>query len=86
MFFRCAGLTKIGEDIEQGIKNAEYVESLLEQNKYWEIITKPSLGIISFRVKISEDESVNDDMNTRLSQYVLNDGYAMVTTTKLKVM
>jgi len=83
-FFRCVGLERVGEDITKGIKNAEYIEKLLEQNDYWELITKPSIGIISFRVKISDNETANDYMNVRLSQYLLEDGYAMITTTKLK--
>ena len=74
----------MGEDITKGIKNAEYIKKLLEQNDYWELITKPSIDIISFRVKISDNEIANDYMNVRLSQYLLEDGYAMITTTKLK--
>jgi glutamate/tyrosine decarboxylase-like PLP-dependent enzyme len=83
-FFRCVGLEKIGADITNGIKNAEYIEKLLKQKEYWEIITKPSIGIISFRVKISEDETENDKINAKVSKYLLEDGYAMITTTKLK--
>lgn len=83
-FFRCVGLEKIGADITKGIKNAEYIEKLLEQNEYWEIITKPSIGIISFRVKISEDDKENDKINAQVSRYLLEDGYAMITTTKLR--
>ena len=83
-FFRCVGLTKIGEDITRGITNAEYIESLLKKKYYWEIITKPSIGIISFRVKISKNESENDAINAKLSKHILDDGYAMITTTKLK--
>lgn len=83
-FFRCVGLNKIGEDVTRGIENAEYIETLLQQKDYWEIITKPSLGIISFRVKVCDNEAKNDAMNAKLSKHVLDDGYAMVTTTKLK--
>jgi len=83
-FFRCVGLKKIGADITNGIKNAEYIEKLLKQKQYWEIITKPSIGIISFRVKIFEDETENDKINAKVSKYLLEDGYAMITTTKLK--
>ena len=84
VFFRCVGLDQIAKDITKGFKNAEYIEILLKQKNYWEIITRPSLGIISFRVKISADESKNDAINADLSRYVLEDGYAMITTTKLK--
>jgi len=83
-FFRCVGLNKIGEDVSQGFENAAYIETLLQQKDYWEIITKPFLGIISFRAKLFESEDKDDALNVELSQHVLDEGYAMINTTQLK--
>lgn len=82
MYIRCEGLDKINDDITKGIKNAEYLETLFCQKDYWEILSKPSLGIISFRAKLAETN--NDILNAALSQHVCKSGYAMITTTKLK--
>ncbi len=81
-FFRCKGLTKIGDYVTQGIKNAEYLEELFNDKAYWEVLSKPSIGIISFRAKI--DALDNDALNAEISQHVSESGYAMITTTKLK--
>jgi len=82
-FFRCEGLNKIGKDVAKGIQNAEYIETLLNKEEHWEIISPASIGIISFRANPGSMEIDNDKLNSELSKYVLEDGYAMITTTKM---
>ena len=84
VYLRSKGIIALGKAITKGIEYAEYLESLFKQNAYWEIISPPSLGIIAFRLKISDDEIQNAGINRALSNYLLEDGYAMIITTKLK--
>lgn len=83
-FFRCEGLTKIGGYVTQGIKNAEYLETLFDAKEYWEVLSKPSIGIISFRARVNSLDINNDDLNAEVSKNLSQSGYAMITTTKLK--
>ncbi len=82
-YLRCIGVHQLGEYITQGIKLAEYIEELLAQRDHWEMMAKPSLGIIAFRVKIGTDDTTNDRINQTLSEFMLEDGFALITTTKL---
>lgn len=83
-FFRCEGLTKVGGYVTQGIKNAEYLETLFNAKPYWEILSKPSIGIISFRAKADSKGITNNELNAEVSKHLSESGYAMITTTKLK--
>ena len=83
-YFRCEGLANIGRHVTQGIKNAEYLETLFDEKAHWEILSRPSIGIISFRAKVDASGIDNDTLNAELSQHVSDSGYAMITTTKLK--
>lgn len=82
-YFRCVGVNQMKDDVTQGILLAEYIEHLLSQETHWELISPASLGIVAFRVKLAADEATNDQFNQRLSSYVLEQGYAMITTTTL---
>lgn len=83
-YFRCEGLTKIGGYVTQGIKNAEFLETLFNAKDYWEVLSKPSIGIISFRAKVTAANINNDALNAEVSKHLSESGYAMITTTKLK--
>lgn len=83
-YFRCEGLLKIGEYVTRGIKNAEYLETLFKASSHWEVLSKPSIGIISFRALSKSTEITNDSLNVAVSKYLSETGYAMITTTKLK--
>ncbi len=82
-FFQCEGLEKIGKQITQGIEYAAYVEEVLRRKDHWEIVTEASIGIVSFRAHPKGLKVDLDQLNAELSQHTLDDGYAMITTTKL---
>ncbi|MEM8897846.1 MAG: aminotransferase class I/II-fold pyridoxal phosphate-dependent enzyme [Bacteroidota bacterium] len=83
-YFRIVGLDKIGEHVTQGIEHAEYIEDLIAGHDHWELISKASIGIISFRANPKLMDRDLDELNSALSQHLLEDGFAMITTTKLK--
>ena len=82
-FLRIKGLEEVARMIQVGIDYAEEIEQLLLNDAHWEIVSAPSLGIIAFRVKVSEDEGQNDLLNKQLSDHLSQSGFAMITTTQL---
>jgi len=77
--FRTYGSERIGEAIERGIASAEYVQSLLDADDGWEIVTPAQLGIIAFaRVGASDHEHV------AAAAAITEDGFAAVSTTTLR--
>jgi glutamate/tyrosine decarboxylase-like PLP-dependent enzyme len=77
--FRTYGSGRIGEAVERGIASAEHVESLLEADDGWEIVTPAQLGIVTFaRVGASDEQHV------RAAAELTEDGFAAVSTTTLR--
>lgn len=83
-FLKTKGIKALSQEITQGIRFAEYVHERLIRKPYWESIHPPSLGILAFRVKWYEDEPSNDQFNKALSEHILADGYAFITTSKIR--
>ncbi len=79
------GMNEIKRRIHQASLNAEYFAKLLEKDKHWELVSKPSLGILNFRyVQPEVDEEELNRINKRLSEKILKSGYAGLFTTELK--
>lgn len=81
MSLKTFGLENFRAAIEQGIANAEYVQSLLEQDDCWEVVTPAAIGIINFRYRA--ENPLPENFHSRLSREILIDGFAMITPTRI---
>ncbi len=81
MSLKTFGLEDFRAAIERGIANAEYVQSLLEQDDCWEIVTPAAIGVINFRYQFGG--SLPENFHSRLSREILMDGFAMITPTRI---
>ncbi len=77
--FKTYGLDRIRSAITQGIELAEYAEVILRADDRWELVTPAQLGIVTFARRGARDEA-HSAAATALAQ----DGYAAVTSTKLR--
>ena len=82
MSLKVFGLESFRAAVETGLANAEHVQSLLEKDTCWEIMTPARLGIVTFRYvrKGAELEELNA-LNKRIATKLIYDGYAMVVPT-----
>ena len=79
------GQDQMAQDMEHSCRMAQAAERELKKDPYWEIISRPSLGILNFRYVLpglSPDEL--DQLNQQMAAQVTADGYAQVLTTRLK--
>jgi glutamate/tyrosine decarboxylase-like PLP-dependent enzyme len=65
--------------IDRGFAQAEFVEARLRGMPGWEIVIPAHMGIVCFRYS-----SADDAAHLRLVQSVLQDGFALITSTVLK--
>ncbi|MFW0778125.1 MAG: pyridoxal phosphate-dependent decarboxylase family protein [Rickettsiales bacterium] len=82
MSLKTFGLDNFVQAVERGVANAHYVQSLLEKNDFWEIITPAQIGVINFRVR--SDKPLPKEFYNHLSRDIIMDGFAMITPTRLK--
>lgn len=71
--------------IEQGFKNAEYVEAKIGSMKNWEVVTAATLGIITFRFSpngLAQSEA--NDLNQSIADQLSQSKEAFIGTTVLK--
>mgnify|MGYP002738412109 CR=1 FL=1 len=81
------GTEKIGEQIDAGVKLAEFTQSVIETNPLFEIITPAQAGIINFRYqKEGLDTETLNRINTKISEKMIATGFSQVITTKLNGM
>ena len=79
------GTEKLSQMVEHGIQLAEWAENEIKKYQEWEIITPAQLAIVNFRYSSTDlDEHLLDMINARISQKMIDDGFACVLTTKLK--
>ena len=69
------GVAAFRTAIERGFTLAEFAESTLRARGGWELVTPAQMGIVTFR------RSGNDEMQGRLVDALLADGYAMLSST-----
>ena len=81
MSLKTFGLENFRAAIEKGIANAQYVQSLLEEDECWEVATPATLGIVNFRY--APGRPLPDHFHNRLSGEIVMDGFAMVTPTRI---
>ncbi len=81
MSLKTFGLENFRAAIEKGIANAEYIQSQLEQDDCWEVVTPAMIGVINFRYRSTK--SLPENFHSRLSGQILVDGFAMITPTRI---
>ncbi len=70
--------------IERGFELAETAESVLREMEDWRLVTPAQMGIITFQAQPKGfDEEEQDRHNRALVEAILDDGYAMVVSTRL---
>jgi glutamate/tyrosine decarboxylase-like PLP-dependent enzyme len=78
MSFQYFGLDTFVQSVEHGLALARIAEVEIRRRPVWEIVTPAQMGIITFRRK-----GVGESFYRRLHDAMLQDGYALLTTTVL---
>ncbi|BAZ47498.1 putative aromatic-L-amino-acid decarboxylase [Nostoc sp. NIES-4103] len=87
MSLKIFGLESFEKAVQQGIALAELVEENLRASTCWQVITPAQLGIITFQyIPEGLNLSLEDInlINSRIIERMAKDGFAMLSTTKLK--
>jgi aromatic-L-amino-acid decarboxylase len=85
MSLKVFGLDAFREGIARGIALAGLAEEALRTLPDWEIVTPAQLGVLTFRyVPVSWSAAEADTLNLRLVQEMIEDGFAMVSSTVLR--
>jgi len=85
MSLKVFGLEAFREAVVQGFTLAEFAEKLLRASKSWEIMTAASMGIVTFRfVSGSRSQEDLDRINQRIVDEIMTDGFATVSSTRLR--
>ena len=78
MSIKVFGMAAFRAAIDRGFAQAEFVEARLRSMPGWEIVTPAYMGIVCFRYANADDAA-----HLRLVQRVLQDGFALITSTVL---
>ncbi len=79
------GINAFRRAIERGMELAEVAEIELKKSANWEIITPAQLGIVTFRYRVPElAEARLSEINQKIVDAMLADGFAFVLTTSLR--
>ena len=85
MSLKVFGLEAFRRGIARGISLAELAEEALRTLPYWEIVTPGQLGVLTFRyVPTGWSAEEVDTLNLGLVQEMIEDGFAMVSSTVLR--
>jgi aromatic-L-amino-acid/L-tryptophan decarboxylase len=79
MSIKVFGLAAFRAAIERGFVLGEFTEACLRKMPGWEIVTPAQMGIVCFRYS-----SADDAAHLRLVQTLLEDGFALITSTVLR--
>jgi aromatic-L-amino-acid/L-tryptophan decarboxylase len=79
MSIKVFGMAAFRAAIDRGFAQAEFVEARLRGMPGWEIVTPAHMGIVCFRYANADDAA-----HLRLVQKVLQDGFALITSTVLR--
>lgn len=85
MSIKTFGFNAIKEAIARGIQLAEVTETALKASSKWEIVSPAHLGIITFRYVIpAAGESIISEINQKIVESMIADGFAFVLSTSLR--
>ncbi len=82
MTIQLFGLDNLSKAVERGLALAERAEALVRATPGFEIVSPAQLGIVAFRYLPPAPEDAND-FNRRLVTSVIEDGFALVSSTEL---
>jgi len=78
------GTRLIGSAIEHGFQLAEWAQEALSELDNWEIVSKAQLAMINFRYTADDlTDEQTDLLNEKVSEKIVESGYAAVFTTVL---
>jgi aromatic-L-amino-acid/L-tryptophan decarboxylase len=84
MSLKIFGLQAFREAIARGIRLAEFAESQLRASSCWSIVTPAQLGIVTFRPAGVGSPEKDDRLTQTLVAALLQDGYASLTSTRIR--
>jgi len=85
MSLKVFGLAAFREAVARGLRLAELAEQRLRASGCWEVVSPAQLAIVCFRYRDSaRTESELDRLHLDLVERVLEDGYAVLTSTRLR--
>ena len=85
MSLKVFGMQAFRAAVVQGFQRAEFAEKLLRTSTHWKIVTAASLGIVTFRfVSESQSQEDLDRINQRIVDEIMMDGFATVSSTRLR--
>ena len=79
MSIKVFGLVAFRAALERGFAQGEFTEACLRAMSGWEIVTPAQMGIVCFRYS-----ALDDAAHLRLVQTLLEDGFALITSTILR--
>ncbi|NBD18119.1 MAG: hypothetical protein GVY04_18880 [Cyanobacteria bacterium] len=79
------GTEAFGRAVQQGLELARYAEHRIHSLENWKIVTKAQMGIVTFRYEAEgySDGDLNQ-LNQSLVAALIQDGTAMISSTKLR--
>ncbi|MSP82671.1 MAG: decarboxylase [Alphaproteobacteria bacterium] len=86
MTIKVFGLDALTAAVQRGIDLAETAGRLIAAHPRFEVVTPPSLGVVTFRYRPAAalDEGEIDSLNRRIVAAMLDDGFALVTSTLIR--
>jgi aromatic-L-amino-acid decarboxylase len=84
MSMKVFGLPAFRDAVARGIRLAEFAEARLRASALWEIASPAQLGIVTFRRVSAAGRRENDHLTQSLVRALLRDGYASITSTRLR--
>lgn len=78
------GTEAFARAVEHGFERAEQMATLVVDHRDWQLITPAQMGVLTFRARpAGYGENALDRHNKALVDAILDDGYAMVVSTRL---
>ena len=85
MALKVFGVEAFTNAVVKGFYLAEYTQDILESFKEFEILSPAQMAIVTFRyVFPGLSEQRIDDINERIVNSIIDDGFAMISSTILK--
>jgi len=85
MSLQVFGVDAFRRAVDHGLDLAEFAEQHLRSRPHWEVVTKATLGIVTFQYRMdgqSEDET--DRLNEAMTRAICRTGYAYMSTTVVR--
>jgi aromatic-L-amino-acid decarboxylase len=85
MSLKVFGLETFRQAMEHNLHLARYAEAKLREYQHWQIVSSATLGIVAFRYAPPElPDTAADALNRALVDKMMQDGFAMVSSTMLR--